>query len=236
MTTTNTTIAAALTNRTVVAIESQYLGDGDSSYYAVVIGENDYEHVGLGWDSRGASVNATASEVAAYAAYMAALHEEWYAKRLAREAQIEAENAAQRIVRGKLVLVARGRKVAKGTIGVVAWVGDSDWGTRVGLAIPGVDGLTYTAIGNLDVIEGPVPAPEARKPATAAQATVAALATLGGIPATWARMRDGSWGVRVTREVKVGDVVTATSQSGKVADKAITGIAFKGQGYTLCYV
>jgi hypothetical protein len=68
------------------------------------------------------------------------------------------------------------------------------------------------------------------------EATVAALATLGGIPATWARLRDGSWGVRVTREVKVGDVVTVTSQSGKVQDKAITGIAFKGQGYTLCYV
>jgi hypothetical protein len=234
MTTTNT--IAALATRIVVAIESIYLGDGDWNYSAVVVGENGYESVGLGWDSQGAVVNASASEIAAYAAHKAAQHEAWYAARLAREAQIEAENAAQRVVRGKLVIVARGRKVAKGTVGVVAWIGDSDWGTRVGLVIPGVDGLTYTAIGNLDVIEGPVPAPEARKPASVAQATVAALASIGGIPATWARLRDASWGVRVTREVKVGDVVTVTSQSGKVADKAITGIAFQGQGYTLCYV
>lgn len=230
--TTNTIAATA----TVVAIESIYLGDGDWSYSAVVIGENGYESVGLGWDSQGAVVNASASEVAAYAAHKAAQHEVWHAARLAREAQIEAENAAQRVVRGKLVIVARGRKVAKGTVGVVAWVGQSTWGTQVGLVIPGVDGLTYTSPGNCDVIEGPVPAPEARKPATAAQATVAALASIGTVPATWARLRDGSWGVRVTREVKVGDVVTATSQSGKVADKAITGIAFSGQGYTLCYV
>jgi len=230
------TAIPALAGRTVVSIESIYLGDGDSSYHAVVIGEAGYERIGLGWDSRGADVNASASEIAAYAAHKAAQHEAWHAAQLAQAAQTEAWQESRAVKRGKLVIVARGRKVAKGTVGVVAWVGDSDWGTRVGLAIPGVDGLTYTAIGNLDVIEGPVPAPEARKPATVAQATVAALATLGGIPATWARMRDGSWGVRVTREVKVGDVVTVTSQSGKVADKAITGIAFKGQGYTLCYV
>jgi hypothetical protein len=232
MTTTNTLAA-----RTIVAIESVYLGDGDSNYSAICLtAEGGYESVGLGWDSRGADVNASASDLAAYAAHKAAQHEAWHAARLAREAQVRAEENACAIVRGKLVIVARGRKVAKGTVGVVAWIGDSDWGTRVGLVVAGVDGLAYTAIGNLDVIEGPVPAPEARKPATVAQATVAALATLGGIPATWARLRDGSWGVRVTREVRVGDVVTATSQSGKVADKAITGIAFAGQGYTLCYV
>lgn len=233
MTTTNT-----LATRIVVAIESVYLGDGDSAYYAVVIGAGEigYEHVGLGWTPLGAVVNGSEAEVAAYAAYKAAKDEAWYGEQKARRAAIASEEEARAVSKGKLVIVARGRKVAKGTVGVVAWIGDSDWGTRVGLAIPGVDGLTYTAIGNLDVIEGPVPAPQPRKPATAAQATVAALASIGGIPATWARLRDGSWGVRVTREVNVGDVVTVTSQSGKVQDKAIQGIAFRGQGYTLCYV
>lgn len=234
MTTTNTNLAG----RTVVAIESVYLGDGDTSYYAVVIGAGGigYENVHFGWTPLGAVVNASEAEIATYRAYKAAKDAAWCAEQKACRAKIASEEEARAVSKGKLVLVARGRKVAKGTVGVVAWIGDSDWGTRVGLAIAGVDGLTYTAIGNLDVIEGPVPAPQPRKVATAAQSAVAALASIGGIPATWARLRDGSWGVRVTREVNVGDVVTVTSQSGKVQDKAIQGIAFRGQGYTLCYV
>ena len=233
---TNNTIPA-LVGRTVVAVSSTYLGDGDSNYYAVVIGgEGGYEIVQLGWDDRGVTITATRAEVYAYVAYKAAKDAAIRAEREAREAQHRAEADARAITRGKLVIVTRGRKVPQGTVGVVAWVGESNWGVRIGLILAGVDGLTYTSIENVEVVEGPVPAPTPRKPATTEVRVANVLANIGNVPATWAKLRDGSWGVRVTAEVRVGDIVTVTAQSGKVQDKAIREIAFKGQGYTLCYV
>jgi len=233
---TNNTVPA-LVGRTVVSVESTYLGDGDSTYHAVVIGENGYENVALGWDDRGVTVNATRAEVYAYIDHKAAQDQAWHAAKKAREAQHRAEADARAVTRGKLVIVTRGRKVPQGTVGVVAWVGESNWGLRVGLILAGVEGLTYTAIENVEVIEGPVPAPTPRKVATTEVKVANVLAGIGGnVPATWAKLRDGSWGVRVTGEVRVGDVVTVTAQSGKVQDKAIREIAFRGQGYTLCYV
>lgn len=55
--------------------------------------------------------------------------------------------------RGDVVVVARGRKVAKGTRGIAKWIGDGDFGTRVGIAVEGEPKLVYTALGNVDVVE-----------------------------------------------------------------------------------
>ena len=59
------------------------------------------------------------------------------------------------VERGTRVVVARGRKVPKGTAGEVFWVGSTRWGWRVGFTPDGVenDGNngTFTALSNVDV-------------------------------------------------------------------------------------
>jgi len=56
---------------------------------------------------------------------------------------------------GKAVVVARGRKVPKGTVGVVRWLGEGQWGWRAGLAVEGEEKLVYTALANLDRDDSP---------------------------------------------------------------------------------
>lgn len=59
------------------------------------------------------------------------------------------------IVTGSLVIVARGRKVPIGTLGVVRWIGEDNYGAeRVGLSIEGEERLTYTAKKNCDAYLG----------------------------------------------------------------------------------
>lgn len=55
------------------------------------------------------------------------------------------------IIKGQTITVVKGRKVAKGTTGVVFWVGEDDWGKgRIGFK--GDDGETYwTATSNVEV-------------------------------------------------------------------------------------
>ncbi len=50
---------------------------------------------------------------------------------------------------GDAVVVFKGRKVAKGTLGVVRWIGQGTWGVRVGLAVKGSEALVYTAFDNV---------------------------------------------------------------------------------------
>ncbi len=60
---------------------------------------------------------------------------------------------AARPSRGRTVEVVRGRLVPIGTVGIVGWTGESRWGTRVGLIIDGVEGLTFTAATNVRVVD-----------------------------------------------------------------------------------
>ena len=72
----------------------------------------------------------------------AAAHEQAarYEKKKIEYAEIE-----RRTVRkDKWVEVARGRKVAKGTKGLVFWLQDSQWGMKVGIALPEADGTFVT--------------------------------------------------------------------------------------------
>ena len=56
------------------------------------------------------------------------------------------------VQKGTTVVVSRGRKVPRGTVGVVKWEGDGEYGPRVGLAVEGEDKLVYTAHKNVDSI------------------------------------------------------------------------------------
>jgi hypothetical protein len=58
---------------------------------------------------------------------------------------------AMKVEKGKDVVVARGRKVAKGTSGRVFWMGDNGWGMSVGIEL--ADGTrVFTAAKNVDVM------------------------------------------------------------------------------------
>ena len=56
------------------------------------------------------------------------------------------------IQKGATVVVVRGRKVPRGTVGVIRWEGDGDYGPRVGLAVEGEDKLVYTAHRNVEAV------------------------------------------------------------------------------------
>jgi transcription antitermination factor NusG len=59
------------------------------------------------------------------------------------------------IDKGTAVVVVKGRKVAKGTKGIVRWIGSNHFGTSVGLAVEGSDKLVFTAISNVEADESP---------------------------------------------------------------------------------
>lgn len=62
--------------------------------------------------------------------------------------------------RGDTVRVFKGRKVAKGTVGVVRWTGVDNYGNdRVGLAVEGEPKLVYTAADNVELVEAAPKAP-----------------------------------------------------------------------------
>lgn len=77
----------------------------------------------------------------------------WHAKVLAADAEAKAAREAQEALevrKGKRVVVTAGRKVPKGTEGVVFWIGSGQWGTRVGFNTD--DGETvWTALSNVEV-------------------------------------------------------------------------------------
>lgn len=56
------------------------------------------------------------------------------------------------VQRGSSVTVVRGRKVPRGTLGVVRWEGDGEWGPRVGLSVEGQEKLVYTALKNVEAV------------------------------------------------------------------------------------
>jgi len=52
--------------------------------------------------------------------------------------------------------------------------------------------------------------------------------------ATYAKLRDGSWGLRTAETVKVGDVVLATTKGGAKSRKEIVQVVWVGNGIALC--
>lgn len=54
------------------------------------------------------------------------------------------------------------------------------------------------------------------------------------LPATPARLRNGSWGARVQGAVKAGDLILVKTKAGKVWDAQVTKVIWAGEGVTLC--
>lgn len=110
------------------------------------------------------------------------IYEVWKRGRAFRKAEGEydrqeraREEERRAPVSGKWVRVTSGRKVPQGTEGIVFWTGDSQWGPKVGIALPREDGtfrkvkkpgrygrsyesyadVAWTATRNVEVISGP---------------------------------------------------------------------------------
>lgn len=133
----------------------------DTGYYAIVWNDaaNTPVDVYLGGQEFGpikqAEVDATPEAIAAYEAWLAAREAE---RAAAEDARLEAnaESRLREVVRGCPVMVTRGRKIPKGTTGRVFWIGQKQYGVRVGFEAD--DGVTHwTDINNVDRIIPPKP-------------------------------------------------------------------------------
>jgi hypothetical protein len=123
-------------------------GYDDSDFYALVWdGEKiakEYYASTRGWTyGNGACVDATEDVQDAAEAWLA---EEFFQCFTAEDAA-----EARTVQVGRLVRVARGRKVPQGTTGVVAWLGAGQWRARARLALDG-GGEVWIDAANLDVV------------------------------------------------------------------------------------
>jgi hypothetical protein len=103
-------------------------------------------------ETRAATVDATESILALYEADKAVTAAK---KALARaeEALEEALSEARRPGRGKTLKVVKGRKIPKGTVGTCFWIGNGDYGVRVGLKTAAGETL-WTAASNCETVIG----------------------------------------------------------------------------------
>ena len=54
------------------------------------------------------------------------------------------------------------------------------------------------------------------------------------VTGTFTKLRDGSWGARVTGSCNPGDVVVLTRKNGSRVPKTISRVLWTGQGVSLC--
>jgi len=97
-----------------------------------------------------AEIDATPEALALHCMWIDRCVEE---QRIAFEKNARARRLAdiKRVAKGKRCVVARGRKVAKGTTGVCIWVGDGHYGERCGIKDE-AGTVHWTASKNVDVI------------------------------------------------------------------------------------
>jgi hypothetical protein len=152
-----------------VKIEYHYMGDGDGYYYGTATLVNDdgttrkiqaggaRYYNGRAMDTRdGADLHGSTVDVADELVTIKLA----YDTEQARLAEIRQRTAdIRQLQTGRLVRVVKGRKLAIGTTGRVAWVGEDQYsrygGLRVGIKVDGEAGLQYTAATNIDVIAEP---------------------------------------------------------------------------------
>jgi|GEM_PF-3190725 len=58
-------------------------------------------------------------------------------------------------------------------------------------------------------------------------------ATSSTIPATPAKLRDGSWGARIEGSAALGDILQITTQAGKTWQARVTRVVWQGEGVAL---
>jgi hypothetical protein len=72
-----------------------------------------------------------------------------------RVAEAAAERELKAVRKGVEVIVVKGRKVPRGTRGVVRWEGGNNYGPRIGIAVADKEKLVYTAPSNCEaIVEG----------------------------------------------------------------------------------
>lgn len=54
--------------------------------------------------------------------------------------------------------------------------------------------------------------------------------------ATYTKLRDGSWGVRVQGPVKAGETITVTKKGGETKRETVAAVLWTGDGVSLCSV
>jgi hypothetical protein len=54
--------------------------------------------------------------------------------------------------------------------------------------------------------------------------------------ATWTKLRDGNWGLRVEGDVTCGDIVLVTKKNGQKTRESVDDIVWRGNGVTLATV
>lgn len=143
----------------VVAVEScieRVMSDiyAEVGYAVVINDDGSFTRIGLGarfesglWTHDTASVDADAPACQAYSEFLEG-------KRAARELARSEDHAMHRVKTikiGSQIIVARGRKVLKGTVGVVLFLTNGSYGTRVGFTPEGQTGTLWTALSNIDV-------------------------------------------------------------------------------------
>jgi hypothetical protein len=151
----------------VVELGSDYMGDGDSSYFALVYdpASDDFTTVGYcstycpGCDhGRGReAIGRCRAVVDAPAEIIAKLTERRRVQleaRQAERAQTEAEQAWHTPTKGAVVRIVAGRKIPVGLEGQVTWSGDSQFGPRVRVQLANGD-EEFTAAHNVEVIDWP---------------------------------------------------------------------------------
>lgn len=114
------------------------------------------KHYGLGNTEFGSDATATVdADADTYAKAFAWVVASEYTKLVndfnARAAR--AADAANALAKGKMVEVVKGRKVSKGTTGVVIWLGASNFGPRVGFK-DDAGTVHFTAASNVTVTDG----------------------------------------------------------------------------------
>lgn len=146
----------------VVGTGSTYIGDGESTYWAVVAErDGSFEQVWYGSDRSSlgrAAIDAPPALLAAWAdenTRRAAERAREYAVYQAERDQAAAAEYARTPRVGSIVRVVRGRKVPIGIEANVFWVGDSNWGPRVGIELS-EEVREFIATANVEVISQPV--------------------------------------------------------------------------------
>lgn len=135
----------------VCLFEREYNGYHDSDFYMVVwnVVEGKPQSIefattradcGAAWGSK---TDATPEVLAAYQAYKAAVDEANY--------QARQEELANTPAKGKTLKVVKGRKVKIGTTGVCIWLGNGQFGKRVGIKQSNGE-VAWTALSNVEVV------------------------------------------------------------------------------------
>lgn len=137
----------------VVAVKSFYY-DGLNDYTAMLWDPETLSVVsGPSYnDSCPLPVDGPAWVVAFYAIAKSVEEHQAAAKRAAEKVAAEAAVEAVTVRWGKTVKVVRGRKVPKGTVARVFWMGENKWGWSVGLELDNGDRV-FTALHNVEVVQ-----------------------------------------------------------------------------------